>query len=153
MPKYYSIHRGITISEIENKFIKNKPFFFSKKNSFWYNIEKEISVDYGGYIIYEIYIPNNLFTSSFKPRTKNKIIKVTKQNINEYKKLKEIYGGHTNFIKEMKKNNIIGVDANSSIIYKHKNLSHPEGYLWEKPDSIKIKRIKIVKLNNKNTLK
>ena len=35
MPKYYSIHRGITISEIENKFIKNKPFFFSKKNSFF----------------------------------------------------------------------------------------------------------------------
>lgn len=53
----------------------------------------------------------------------------------------------------MKKKNIIGVDATSSIIYKHKNLSHPEGYLWEKQDSIKIKRIKIVKLNNKNTLK
>ena len=73
MPKYYQIHRGLKTSDVENKFIKNKPFFFSKKNSRWYNVEKQISEDYGGYIIYEIYIPNNIFTLSFTPRTKNKI--------------------------------------------------------------------------------
>jgi len=148
MPLYYQIHRGLELSEIENKFIKNRAFFFSKKNSMWYNIEKQISEDYGGYIIYEISIPNNLFTLSFNPRTKNKIVKITTQNINEYKKLKKTYRGHDNFIKEMNKRNIIGIDATSEFIHKHKTLPPPEGYLWKKPKSIKIKRIKIVKLKS-----
>ena len=147
MPKYYQIHRGIENSEVENNFIINRAFFFSKENSWWYNVEKDISKDYGGYIIYEITIPNNLFTLSFNPRTKNKIVKVTKQNINEYYKLKKTYRGHDIFIKEMNKRNIIGIDATSII---HKSLSPPEGYLWQKPKSIKIKMIKIVKLNNKS---
>ncbi len=150
MPKYYQIHRGLKTSDVENKFIKNKPFFFSKKNSRWYNVEKQISEDYGGYIIYEIYIPNNIFTLSFTPRTKNKIVRITRQNINEYKKLIKTYKGRNNFIKEMNKRNIIGIDATSEFIYKHKTLPPPEGYLWQKPKSLKIKMIKIVKLNNKS---
>ena len=149
MPKYYQIHRGIKFSEVENNFIKNKPFFFSKKKSFWYTIEKKLSKNYGGYIIYEIYIPNNLFTSSFNPRIKNKIVKVTKQNINEYIKLKQKYQGHHNFIQEMNKRNIIGIDATSENIFKNKNIWLSEGYIWKKHKSIKIKRIKIVKINNK----
>ena len=146
MPLYYQIHRGLELSEIENKFIKNRAFFFSKKNSMWYNIEKQISEDYGGYIIYEISIPNNLFTLSFNPRTKNKIVKITKENIDEYKKLKKTYKGRNNFIEEMNKRNIIGIDATSEIINKHWSLPAPEGYIWQKPKSIKIKKYKIVKL-------
>jgi hypothetical protein len=149
MPKYYQIHRGIEPSKVEKKFIKNKPFFFSKKNSFWYNIEKDISKDYGGYIIYEIYIPNYLFTSSFNPIKKNKIVKITKKNIFEYNQLKNVYGGHNDFIEEMKKRNIIGIDAtfNKGKIYKTEN--PPEGYLWQKPKDIKIKKIETVILNSK----
>lgn len=146
MPKYYQIHRGLEPSEVENEFIINKPFFFSKKNSFWYNVEKQISEDYGGYIIYEISIPNNLFTLSFNPRTENKIVKVTKENIDEYKKLIKTHKGRKNFIKEMNKRNIIGIDATSEFIHKHWSLPAPEGYLWQKPESIKIKMIKVVNL-------
>ena len=146
MPKYYQIHRGIKLSQVENKFIENKPFFFSKKNSFWYNFEKDISIDFGGYIIYEIFIPNNLFTSSFNPRTKNKIVKVSKQNLNEYIKLKRNYGGHKNFINEMKNRNIIGIDATSNIFSK-KHFSLQEGYLWKKYKGITIKRVNIININ------
>ena len=148
MPTYYQIHRGIISSEVENRFIKNRPFFFSKKNSFWYNIEKEISKDYGGYIIYEIYIPKHLFTKSFNPRNKNKIVKITKQNINEYKKLKKTYKGYNNFIREMNKRNIIGIDATSTFIYKHTSLSPPEGYLRKKTKNIKIKKTSTIILHN-----
>ena len=124
MPKYYHIHRGITSSDIEKKFIKNKPLFFSKKNSGWYNIEKEISKDYNGYRIYEIYIPNNRYTLSFNPITVGKIVKITTDNINEYIQL--IKKG--NFIEEMKKRNIIGIDA--TIEHKDAYITGPpEGYI------------------------
>lgn len=146
MPKYYQIHRGVKLSEVENTFIINRPFFFSKRNSRWYNVEKKISQNYGGYIIYEISIPNNLFTFSFNPRTKNKIVKVNKQNIDEYKKLRKMYKGINNFIIEMNKRNIIGIDATSKFINKYKSLPSPEGYIWKTTKSIKIKRCKIVKL-------
>ena len=47
MPKYYHVHRGIKPSELENNFIKNQSLFFSKKISGCYNMEKDISKDYG----------------------------------------------------------------------------------------------------------
>jgi hypothetical protein len=52
MPYYYHIHRGIKPCSLDNKFIENRPLFFSKKNSDWYNIEKEVSKEYGGYRMY-----------------------------------------------------------------------------------------------------
>ena len=144
MPKYYHVHRGTTPSNVGNKFIKNCPLFFSRKNSNWYNIEKDISKDYGGYWIYEIYIPSKRFTVSFNPSNNCKIVKITKNNINEYVKLKEEYIGHNRFIEEMKKRNIIGIDA--TIEHTDAYISGPpEGYIWQKPSDRKIKLFETVK--------
>lgn len=141
MPIYYHINRGK--NNLNKKFIDNKPLFFSKHKSFWYNFEKEISKDLNGYIEYKIFIPKSLFTYSFNPRTKNKIVKITKHNIHEYQCLKEKYRGHNNFIKEMNKRNIIGIDATIKLDYKKYKLEteHPEGYIWKKLPEITITKI------------
>ena len=144
MPKYYHIHRGTDKSDIDTKFINNKLLYFSKKNSFWYNTELEISKDdyYKGYSIYEITIPRKLFTYSFNPK-KPKIVKINKNNIEEYKKLIS----KKNFIEEMTKKNIIGIDANlpDSNEYLNKTIlkTPPEGYIWKTHKDIKIKKIKL----------
>jgi hypothetical protein len=153
MPKYYHIHRGTEPSTLEKKFIKNIPLFFSKKNSNWYNIEKDISKEYGGYRIYEIYIPSSRYTLSFNPTSVDKIVKITSYNINDYiLLLNEHKNNRNNFIEEMKKRNIIGIDATIEHTYdkiKYKDAyftGPPEGYIWRKPSDIKIKLLSIIKL-------
>ena len=61
-------------------------------------------------------------------------------------KLRKMYKGNLPFIEEMKKRNIIGIDA--TIEHKDMYLAGmpPEGYIWEKPSDIKIKLVEIVKL-------
>ena len=143
MPKYYHIHRGIEPSELENKFIKNQPLFFSKYNSIWYNSEKSISYEYGGRSIYQIYIPKKRFTFSFDLNKKRKIVKITKDNIKEYIELRKKFLGHSRFIEEMNKRNIIGVDATDESIYDQFKFGDPEGgegYIWISKD-IRIKLI------------
>lgn len=142
MTKYYHIHRGIQKSNLENGFENNRGiFFFSKKDSFWYRLEINISKDYGGYIIYEICIPKNRFTTSFNPRSK-KIVKITKKNIKEYKKLQD-NRRRDHFMNE----NIIGFDLNTKFIEDRRwKYITPEGFIWEKPNDITIKKIKTVKL-------
>jgi hypothetical protein len=144
MPKYYHIHKGKKMSSIGNSFIKNKELYFSKKDSSWHNIEKEISKDHGGYHEYEIYIPLTLFTTSFNPTTKNKIVKISKNNIEEYCALRKKYNKII-FIEEMKKRNIIGIDATTDMMYKYSIDGPPEGFIWKKPKGIKIKYVKFVK--------
>tara|TARA_Y100000768_G_C23389486_1_gene412229 strand:- start:51 stop:491 length:441 start_codon:yes stop_codon:yes gene_type:complete len=146
MPVYYHIHRGTSNSKLDKKFIKNKPLYFSKKNSFWYRVELEISKDeeYNGYSIYKITIPEKLFTYSFNPRTKTpKIIKINKHNTDKY--VKRDFN-----IEELKKKNIIGIDANlpTSKENIHKTLKYPpEGYIWELHKDIKIEKIAFVKFH------
>ena len=146
MPKYYHIHRGTEPSTLEKKFIKNIPLFFSKKNSNWYNMEIEISTNYfDGYRIYEISIPSNKYTFSFNSTSVDKIVKITPYNINNYILLLHSFNSRNNFIKEMKKRNIIGIDCT----IEHKDAfiyGPPEGYIWKKPSDIKIKLISIIKL-------
>jgi hypothetical protein len=151
MPKYYHIHRGTAPSELEKGFTKNRPLFFSKKNSRWYDIEQNISKDYGGYRMYEIYIPKTRFTTSFNPKTAGKIVKITKNNIKEYFQLRDNYKGNNSYIDELKIRNIIGVDATLEHKDKDKdkdkdNYGPPEGYVWQKPADIKIKLVEVVKL-------
>ena len=149
MPIYYHISRGLKSPNLEKKFKKNVCLFFSKKNSSWYCLEKKISKDYGGYIEYKIYIPSSRFTNSFNPRKKNMIVKISKININKYKKILTIeYNNNRNlFIKDMKKKNIIGIDANTDLLYDLGfPFSGPEGFIWSKPNDIKIEQIKCVKL-------
>lgn len=149
MPKYYHIHRGTTPSTLEKNFVTGDPLFFSKKDSFWYNVEKSVSKDYGGYFIYEIYISNDKFTKSFNPKSK-KIVKITKDNISTYQDLKDKFRGHISFINEMKRRNIIGIDATNVTVEdmtKGFNIT-PEGYIWEKPDDVIIKRVERKKLKN-----
>jgi len=142
MPTFYHIHRGTKVENLNKKFRKGYPLFFSTKNSFWYNIEREISKDYGGYVIYKIYIPSSFFSYSFKPRSRNKIVKVTDDNLDKYKELKINTKGHLGFIKAMKKRNIIGIEAN----YCSDKDYCREGYIWQKPRNIKISCVKVVKL-------
>lgn len=143
MPKYYHIHRGTKPSKVDKKFIEGQSLFFSKKNSTWYNIEKEISKEkeYGGFYEYEIYIPATRFTTSFNPRTKNKIVKITHKNIDEFISLiMHQYKNRNLFIEEMKRRNIIGIDATSDFMYKYVHITGgpPEGFIWKKPTDIKI---------------
>jgi hypothetical protein len=145
MPKYYHIHRGVEPSELEKKFIDEYPLFFSKKNSKWNMLEKDVSESYGGYREYEIDIPKKLFTTSFHPKAKGKVVKINKDNINEYIESRKKYGGHHGIVKEMNKRNIIGIDCT----LEHPDAYYtgfPEGFIWKKPSSIKIKLIEVVKL-------
>jgi len=142
MPKFYHVHRTATKSAIEKGFKSGKALFFSKKNSFWFQFEKEIGMsDYNGYIIYEIDIPYNFYTYSFNPISKNKIVKINKHNVKEYKRLVGEYKGQTAFREEMTKRNIIGIDATWLMDTKAPKgviIVGEEGYIWEKPDGIKI---------------
>ena len=158
MPKFYHIHRSPKPSSIEKKLIKNFKLYYSKKNSFWYNVEQDIGkTDYGGYIIYEIEIPKLQFTTSFNPIKKNKIVKLTPKNIQEYIKiLTEVAKKKYNFIEEMNNRNIIGIDATAKFI-REKNeeysfieisegligITSDEGFIWKFPRTIKIKKIKV----------
>lgn len=145
MPIYYHIHRGIKKSNLEKGFKKNKPLFFSKKNSFWYEIEKKIGREnFDGYIIYKIDIPSNRFTTSFNPRSNNKIVKITKKNIKKYIALLSKYKSRKNFIIEMNNRNIIGIDITTEFRDSRKRFMHritPEGFIWKKTSDIKINRM------------
>lgn len=153
MPKYYHVHLGRpNTSQLENKFMTGKDLFFSKKDSFWYRIWPEVGLDnYGAYVMYEIYIPNNMFTTSFNPKfAKNKILKITKKNIAQYKKLYSLKcGGRFDIFKAF---GYIGIDATASWIKKGNNkgkvMSSPEGILWRKIRGIKIKKIEVVETDN-----
>lgn len=138
MPKYYHIVRGKKSSGVDKKFINGKPLYFSKKDVGWNSIEKEISRDYGGYHEYEIFIPPKIYTTSFNPTSKNKIVKISTKNAKEYYDLRKKYGGSFQFIEEMKKRNIIGIDATSDIMYKYMWGGPPEGFIWKKISGIKI---------------
>ena len=61
--------------------------------------------------------------------------------------MKTFGGNRIKLIKELNKRGIIGVDST----YDHKLLyltGPPEGYIWNKPFDIKIKRIKKIKIKN-----
>jgi hypothetical protein len=159
MPKYYHIHICERSGEdtLEKGFIKGDRLYISKKNSWWYRIWKKIGIDgvnNEGYKIYEITIPKELYTTSLYPKGKNKILKITKNNIKEYKKLMrqcwKFNGKGKGFhylVIELTKRNIIGVDATSKFIRKHMQsamIFEPEAFIWQKPSQIKIKKIKTV---------
>ena len=76
MPIYYHIHRSMKKSPIENNFKEGKMLFFSKKNSFWHNFEKDVGLDWGGYSEYKITIPQKYFTYSLNPQKKKQNIKI-----------------------------------------------------------------------------
>lgn len=141
MPIFYHIHIGVDNPHFE-KFEKNRPLYFSRKNSRWYRNWKSVGEDYGGHLEYKISFPRTLYTTSFNPRSKNKIVKITKENIKEYKNLKKKYRG-VKFIEEMNKRNIIGIDCTPKWTFKHNSLliSVMEGYFWKKVKEIKIEKV------------
>ena len=51
----------------------------------------------------------------------------------------------------MIKRNIIGIDATTKLMMKYAHVSGgpPEGFIWRKPNDIKIKSVKCVKLLKK----
>lgn len=120
MPLYYHVHRSPKPSKIEKKLETNTTLFLSRKYSFWYDWEKKIGTqDFGGYVIYEISIPQQQFTHSFAPYTNNKILKINSKNVKEYIYFKNKYKGHVNFNKELKSRGLIGYDATSPTIQKY----------------------------------
>lgn len=86
MPTFFHIHRGIENSSLDNGFINidngHSGLFFSKLHSWWHNVERDVSKDYGGYREYKISFPSSLYTESFNP----KIIKITKKISKNLKK-------------------------------------------------------------------
>lgn len=160
MPKYYYIHRSIKKSNIENNFKDGKMLFFSKKNSFWYNFEKTIGLDMGGYSEYEISIPQKYFTYSLKPQKKTKILKLTPKNIEEFiklhKNIENKYSTPMALRDEYINKNFIGIDAtNKQLEYLYKKLKYNpdsqldrgQGWITQKLKDITIKKVKVVKSN------
>ncbi len=135
MLTYYHVHTNIIDSDVINKFIKDTPLFFSKKNSWYYETYKSAWKES---IIYKIHIPLSRYTTSFNPRYKNKIVKITMQNVNEYKYLRKKYKGHYNFIKEMNMRGVIGIDSTNIKLNRYPTLRPLEGYFWRKPFDIII---------------
>lgn len=90
---------------------------------------------------------------SFNPTSVGKIVKITSYNINNYiLLLNEHKNNRNNFIEEMRKRNIIGIDCTIEDTYdkiEYKDVYFtglPEGYIWEKSTDVKIKLISIIKL-------
>jgi hypothetical protein len=128
MPYFYHISRGIQQNSLDNGFIKGEALFFSKKDSFWYKVERQIGMNhFGGYKIYEIFIPSTAYTTSFNPRTP-KIVKITKNTLKEYIKKYQSLGNYGVMI-ELQKRGLIGVDCTD---FKT-NMSPEEGFIWEMP--------------------
>ena len=154
MPIYYHIHRSMKKSPIENNFKEGKMLFFSKKNSFWHNFEKDVGLDWGGYSEYKITIPQKYFTYSLNPRKKNKILKLTPKNIKGFIKLHENkYNGpklRDGYINK----NFIGIDATNKKlrdlyrVLKYNpdgQLDPPAGWITQKFKDITIQKVKVVK--------
>ena len=153
MPIFYHVHvkyEPDLDDTLEKGFTNEFPLFMSKKNSWWYEMKindgKPKDGYKGGYYIYQITIPKELFTTSLHP-TKNKILKITKNNIDEYIKYLDLHCDGT-FQSELAKRNIIGVDATNKIVTKykyrkHKLISPPEARIWKKLPQIKIKKCDI----------
>jgi hypothetical protein len=138
MPTHYHVHTNKIQNDVINNFIKDKPLFFSRMNSWYYETYKSAWKES---IIYKIYIPLSRYTTSFNPRCKNKIVRVTLQNVDEYKYIRKKYKGHSNFIKEMNKRGIIGIDSTDIKLNRYPTLRPLEGYFWSKPNDIIIKKI------------
>lgn len=162
MPIYYHIHRSIKKSNIENNFKEGQALFFSKKKSFWYDVEKDISLSrYNGYSEYKITIPQKYFTYSLNPKSKNKILKLTPKNIEKFIKL------HLNLLKSKKSlihdfinKKFIGMDATNEDIYDfycklklerqlqlEAQLYPPQGYIKKKYKDILIEKIDVCASN------
>ena len=145
MPVYYHISLE-TKHNIYKNFSKNlsnkKLLFFSKKNSFWYNLWKS---DETSYAVYKITIPEKLYTTSFNP-LKKKIVRITKDNIDEFIKFDNQLGlSKLRNIEFLRKRNIIGIDANTEIVKKYpiKHVLGPtraEGWIYDFKD-VKIKKV------------
>ena len=76
------------LDKLETYYDNTKNVFFTHKHAFWNDVEKDIGLkNYNGYREYELYIDDNLFTESLNPRSNNKILKITKNNIRKVNKL------------------------------------------------------------------
>jgi len=144
-----------------NKITNNNPLFFEYDDGIYYNMEKDLAKDkeFGGYLLYTIDVPDNMITTSLYPTSK-KILKITKDNLNELKKIIKLQTkipiyqinpiNHIECIQEFNPN-IIGLDLldiNNSLGYfiktnkkgkKVKDNCAKQGYIWEIPSDIKIK--------------
>jgi hypothetical protein len=160
-PKY--IHTSLGLNRIKGLY-KNELFFFELENGIFHNGLKAAAKNkkYGGYLVYTIDIPNDMFTTSFDSTTK-KVVKINKDNVDEFRKMllipssnnkHEMYPTFTlNGLKEYNPN-IIGIDLTNNgkrlsggykILCENgkksgKNFNFEiEGFLWEFPPGIKIR--------------
>ena len=147
MPTFYHIHRTIDQSDLDNGFVTGDQLFYSKKDSFWHTVERNVSKDpeFGGYREYEIFIPSTAYTTSMNPRTP-KILKVTSDNVKEYKKFITKKDHHyKNKYDPMVALGFIGVDF-TDLNWRHNGLMlTQEGVIWAMPDGARIKLINVVK--------
>lgn len=118
MPYFYHVSRGFAASNLEKKLDSDKPVFFSKKDYFWNDLEKKIGLSsFKGYREYELFIFPSLFTETLTPRTRNKILKVTKNNEDKIRTLIKNFMrdngcfDRSSFLEELKRRNFIGIDT------------------------------------------
>lgn len=141
MTKFYFIYSDNNNNLTNIIFNNDNILFFSKKNTIWYEHQIKIAEKYNSYQIYEVEIAPELFTYSLNPKTK-KVVKINKNNIDEYLLLKKEFLNN-NFKKELKKRNIIGFDISNKEL-KNKNFDQPDCYIIEKNENIQIKLIKTI---------
>lgn len=119
MTIFYHIHRGTNKIKLK----RNKTTFMSKKNSFWYNMEKEIgNSNYGGVVEYKINIPSKRFTTSLNPNDKTKIVMLFNDNIEEFMNM------YPTMI--IMKENFGGIDATRVSLVGNSYHYHDELILW-----------------------
>ncbi len=156
MQVYYHISLGEEIvirNELNNNqlniFRKSRSLHFTKKDSYWYNIWKDIGENViKSYTIYQLTIPSCLFTDSFNPNNK-KLVRITGKNVEDYKKLRD-----KKLLKNyayMRNNNVIGIDMNTHYVYNNteqvnnssgSNITY-EGWLFELHNDIKCEKVGI----------
>jgi len=157
MSVYYHISLGEEIvirNELNNNnslniFRKSRSLHFTKKNSYWYNIWKDIGENViKSYTIYKLTIPSCLFTDNFNPN-KKKLVRINGKNVEDYKKLRD-----KKLIKNyayMRNNNVIGIDMNTHYVYNNAEQTNNsngslityEGWLFELHNDIKCEKVGI----------
>lgn len=145
MPKFYHVHRGICPSDIEDGFEKERLFYFARKNSLFYKAMMKFGKEHdGGYIIYEINIPNNRYTESFNPKSEGKIVRITNKNYDQYHNLFRTRKKPP--IKELMKKGIFGIDATSPYIRDEDGCSPLEGFVFDYHKTKKEFSVRVVEI-------
>ena len=131
MDNLYILEYGLSPPEIKLELHDGMPLRFFTKDQFGYYMFKGFNTKYGGFRQLKITIPKKLYTTSLNPKGQNRILKITKDNIDKYKEfIKNYLSNDPTLYKYISKKNIIG------LVDMRFGEEHVNGKLWEFPDII-----------------